>query len=185
LRAGREKGHFNTLGESGRVAGGRVEALYFLLTFAMCYVVPFTVSKSKSSHEDAGQDRGKFDSGSRRGGDPCSFSHRLRAERVEPFTKGGGRGARGRAPVCGDRMGSVSGDCVGSVCGDRMGRFYGDRMGHFCGDRMGSVSGNSVGRLICYTATRSTRGNLFMLPNKHHNRHYRRLQKRPRGRGTR
>ena len=27
LRAGREKGHFNTLGESGRVAGGRVETL--------------------------------------------------------------------------------------------------------------------------------------------------------------
>ena len=69
LRAGREKGHFNTLGESGRVVGGRVEALYFLLTFAMCCVVPFTVSKSKSSHEDAGQDQGKFDSGSRRGGD--------------------------------------------------------------------------------------------------------------------
>ena len=29
LRAGREKGQFNTLGESGRVAGGRVETLYF------------------------------------------------------------------------------------------------------------------------------------------------------------
>ena len=88
LRARREKGQFNTLGESGRVAGGRVEALYFLLTFAMCCVVPFTVSKSKSSHEDAGQDRGKFDSGSQRGGDPCIFSHRLSAERVEPFAEG-------------------------------------------------------------------------------------------------
>jgi hypothetical protein len=53
---------------------------------------------------------------------------------------GGDRGARVRAPVCGDRMGSVPGDRVGSVCGDRMGRF--------CGDR--------VGRLICYTETRST-----------------------------
>jgi hypothetical protein len=31
--------------------------------------IAFTVSKSKSSHEDAGQDQGKFDSGSRRGGD--------------------------------------------------------------------------------------------------------------------
>ena len=158
LRAGRQKGQFDTLGESGRVAGGRVEALYFLLTFAMCCVVPFTVSKSKSSHEDAGQDRGKFDSGSRRGGDPCSFSHRLRAERAEPFAEGlalgneldgRGRGAHARAPVCGDRMGSVSGDRVGSVCGDHMERF--------CGDRMASVSGNRVGRLICYTETRSTR----------------------------
>jgi hypothetical protein len=88
LSARREKGQFSTLGESGRVAGGHVEALYFLLTFAMCCVVSFTVSKSKSSHEDAGQDRGKFDSGSRRGGDPCSFSHRLRAERARPFAEG-------------------------------------------------------------------------------------------------
>jgi hypothetical protein len=54
-----------------------------------------------------------------------------------------------RAPVCRDRMGTVSGDRVGSVCGDRMGRF--------CGDRMGSISGDCVGRLICYTETRSTR----------------------------
>ena len=54
----------------------------------MCCVVPFTVSKSNSSHEDAGQDRGKFDSGSRKGGDPCSFSYRLRAERAEPFPEG-------------------------------------------------------------------------------------------------
>ena len=29
--------------------------------------IAFTVSKSKSSHEDAGEDQGKFDSGSRRG----------------------------------------------------------------------------------------------------------------------
>ena len=54
----------------------------------MCCVVPFAVSKSKSSHEDAGQDQGKFDSGSRRGGDPCSLSHRLRVERAEPFAEG-------------------------------------------------------------------------------------------------
>ena len=33
VSAGREKGHFNTLGESGRVAGGRVETLYLFLTF--------------------------------------------------------------------------------------------------------------------------------------------------------
>ena len=66
----KRKTHFNTPGESRRVAGGRVETLYLFLTFAMCCVVPFTVSKSKSSHEDAGQDQGKFDSGSRRGGDP-------------------------------------------------------------------------------------------------------------------
>ena len=32
-RAGREKGQFDTLGESGRVAGGRVETLYLFLTF--------------------------------------------------------------------------------------------------------------------------------------------------------
>ena len=34
LRAGREKGQFNTLGESMRVAGRRVETLYLFLTFA-------------------------------------------------------------------------------------------------------------------------------------------------------
>jgi hypothetical protein len=70
LSGRREEGQFDTLGDSGRVAGGRVEALYFLLTFAMCCVVPFAVSESKSSHEDAGRDQGKFDSGSRREGDP-------------------------------------------------------------------------------------------------------------------
>ena len=70
LSARREKGHFDTLGESGRVAGGHVEALYLFLTFAMCCVVPFTGAKSKSSHEDAGQDQGKFDSGSGRWGGP-------------------------------------------------------------------------------------------------------------------
>ena len=156
MRAGRERFHFNTLGESGRVAGGRVETLYLFLTFAMCCVVPFTVSKSKSSHEDAGQDRGKFDSGSRRGGDPCSFLHRLRAERAEPFAEGlsrrawpsassstgGGRGACVRALVCGDRMGSISGDRVGSVCGDRIGSISGDRVGSVCGDHMGRFCGD-------------------------------------------
>ena len=128
----------------------------------MCCVAPFTVSKSKSSHEDAGQDRGKFDSGSQRGGEPCIFSHRLRAERAEPFAESLALGVEldgrwpWRTPVCGDRVGSVSGDRVGSVCGDRMGRFCGDRLGSISGDRMGSVSGNRVGRLICYTETRST-----------------------------
>ena len=89
------------------------------------------------------------------------------------FSMGGGRGTHARAPVCNNRMGSVSGDYVGSICGDRMGRFCGDRMGSVCGDRMGrfcgnrtgsisgdrmgSVSGDRVGRLICYTETRSTR----------------------------
>ena len=33
LSARREKGQFNTLEESGRVAGGRVETLYIFLTF--------------------------------------------------------------------------------------------------------------------------------------------------------
>ena len=54
----------------------------------MCCVVPFTVSKSKSSLEDAGRDQGKFVSGGCRGEDPCSFLHRLRAERAEPFAEG-------------------------------------------------------------------------------------------------
>jgi hypothetical protein len=54
----------------------------------MCCVVPFAVSKSTSSHFDAGQEQGKFDSGSGRGGDPCSFSHCLRAECAEPFVEG-------------------------------------------------------------------------------------------------
>jgi hypothetical protein len=71
-----------------------------------------------------------------------------------------------RAPVCGDRMGSIS-DRVGSVCGDRMGRF--------CGHCIGSLSDDCVGRLICYIKTRSTCGNPFMLTNKCHNRHYCRL----------
>ena len=73
------------------------------------------------------------------------------------FSMGGGRGTHARAPVCNDRLGSVSGDRVGSVVGDCVGSVCGDRMGHFCGDRMGSVSGDRVGRLICYTETRSTR----------------------------
>jgi hypothetical protein len=64
MRAGRENSHLNTLGESWRVAGGRVETLDFFLTFAT-NIVPFAVSKS--SHEGAGQDQGKFDSGRRRG----------------------------------------------------------------------------------------------------------------------
>ena len=49
------------------VPGG--ETFVVFLTFAMCCVVPFTVSKSKSSYEDAGQDQGKFVSGGCRGGD--------------------------------------------------------------------------------------------------------------------
>ena len=54
----------------------------------MWLCVPFTVSKSKSSHEDVGRDQGKFVSGGCRGEDPCSFLHRLRAERAEPFAEG-------------------------------------------------------------------------------------------------
>ena len=90
----------------------------------------------------------------------CMRNERSRSWRAWPlasFSTGGGRGTHAHAPVCNDRMGSVSGDRVGSICGDRMGRFCGDRMGRFCGDRMGSVSGDRVGRLICYTETRSTR----------------------------
>ena len=74
----------------------------------------------------------------------CVRNARSRSRRAWPSatsSMGGGRGARARAPVCGDRMGSVSGDCMGSVSGDR------------------------VGRLICYTELRSMRGNLFMLTN--------------------
>jgi hypothetical protein len=77
--------------------------------------------------------------------------------------------------ISSDRVGSVCGDRMGSVCGDRMGSVCGDRMGRFCSDLIDSVSGNRVEGLICYTETRSTRGNLFMLTNKHHNRRYRRL----------
>ena len=80
------------------------------------------------------------------------WNARSRSWRAWPsasFSMGGGRGTHARAPVCNDRMGSVSGDRVGSVVGDRV--------GSICGDRMGSVSGNRVGRLICYTKTRSTR----------------------------
>ena len=98
----------------------------------------------------------------------CVRNVRSRLRRAWPSASsstGGGRSTRTRAPVCGDRMGSVSsdrmgsvpGDRVGSVCGDRLGSVCGDRMGRFCGDRMGSVSGDRVGRLICYTETRSTR----------------------------
>ena len=86
----------------------------------MCCVVPFAVSKSKSSQEDAGQDRGEFDSGSRRGGDPCSFSHRLRVERAEPFAEGLVLGVKldGRRPRRTSAL--VCGNCMGSVFGDRM-----------------------------------------------------------------
>jgi hypothetical protein len=66
----------------------------------MCCVVPFAVSKSKSSNEDAGEEQGKFDSGSSMRGDPCSFSHRLRAELAEPFAEGLALGVKldGRRP---------------------------------------------------------------------------------------
>ena len=98
----------------------------------------------------------------------CVQNARSRSRRAWPSASSS-TGGGGGAPVCGDR--------VGSVCGDRMGRF--------CGDRMGRFSGDCVGRLICYTESRSTHGNLFMLTNKYHHRHYRRLQKPQRGRGTR
>ena len=98
----------------------------------------------------------------------CVRNARSRSRRAWPSalsSTGGGSGAPARAPVCGDRVGSVSGhrvgsvcgDRMGSVCGDRMGSVCGDRMGRFCGDCMGSISVDRVGRLICYTETRSTR----------------------------
>ena len=34
LSSGRERAQFSTLGGSGKVAGGRIETLYFFLTFA-------------------------------------------------------------------------------------------------------------------------------------------------------
>ena len=59
----------------------------------------------------------------------CLRNARSRSRRAWPSASsstGGGRGACARAPVCGDRIGSVSGDRVGSVCGgDRMGRASG------------------------------------------------------------
>jgi hypothetical protein len=96
------------------------------------------------------------------------FSHRLHAERTEPFVEGLALGVEldGRRPRrCGGHMGSISSNHMGSVCGDHMGRFCGncmgrfcgDRIGRFCGNRMGSISGDRMGRLICYTETRSTR----------------------------
>ena len=90
----------------------------------------------------------------------CVRNARSRSRRAWPSASsstGGGCGARARAPVCGDRVGSVSGHRVGSVCGDRMGSVCGDRMGSVCGDRMGSISVDRVGRLICYTESRGTR----------------------------
>jgi hypothetical protein len=69
------------------------------------------------------------------GEDPCSFLHRLRAERAEPFAEGLALSVEldgQRLRFCGDRMGSVS--------GNRIGRF---------GDR--------VGRLIFYTESKSMR----------------------------
>ena len=84
----------------------------------------------------------------------CVRNARSRSWRAWPSASsstGGGRGTRFRAPVCGDRIGSVSGDRVGSVCGDRMGSVCGERMGRFCGERMGRFCGDRVGRLIFYT----------------------------------
>jgi hypothetical protein len=85
----------------------------------------------------------------------CVWNARSRSRRAWPsasFSTGGGRGTHARAPVCNDHMGSVSGNSVGSICGENMRRFCGDRMGSVCSDRV-----DSVGRLICYTKTRSTR----------------------------
>ena len=135
----------------------------FSLLQCVC-VVPFAVSESESSHEDAGRDRGKFVSGGCRGGDPCNFSSPTRAERAEPFAEGLALGVifdrrqpRRKCARAGLRRPHVLGDRVGSICDNRMGRFCGDRTGSVSGDRMGSVSGDRVGRLICYTETRSTR----------------------------
>ena len=117
----------------------------------------------------------------------CVWNARSRLRRAWPSASsstGGGRGTRARAGLRRPH-GIRLRDCVGSVCGDRMGHFCGDRMGSVSDDRMGSVCGDRVGRLICYTESRSMRGNLFMFTNKHHNCHYRRLQKPPRGRQTR
>jgi hypothetical protein len=40
LRAGKGRTHFSTLGNSGRIAGGRVETLYLFLTFATLMLSP-------------------------------------------------------------------------------------------------------------------------------------------------
>jgi hypothetical protein len=66
LSGGRERAQFSTVGDIGSSAGGSVETLYFFLTFVKI-LSPFPVAKSKSSHEDAGQDQGKFVSGGWRG----------------------------------------------------------------------------------------------------------------------
>jgi uncharacterized protein YcfJ len=66
-------------------------------------------------------------------------------------------------------MGSVSGDRVGSVCGNRVGSVCGNRVGSVCGDRMGRFCGDGMWH-------RGARVEIFfILTNKRHNRHYRRL----------
>ena len=140
----------------------------------MCCVVPFAVSKSKSSHEDAGQEQGKFDSGSRRGGDPCSVSHRLRVERAEPFAEGlalgfeldgrrpGHTRARRSAATAWDPSLATSwvpsaATAWGTSASTAWVPSPATAWGELLWRPLGSVSGNRMGRLICYTETRSTR----------------------------
>ena len=131
LSAGRERTHFKTLGESGRVARGSVETLQFFLTACVRNARSYLWRAWSSASSLMGGGRG-----ARARVLVCS-------DRV--------------VSVCGDRMGRFCGDRMGRFCSDRVVSVCGDRTGRFCGDRMVSVSGDRMGRLICYTESRSTR----------------------------
>ena len=113
LRAGKGKTHFNTLGESGRVARGRVETLWFFLTACVWNAR----SRSQRAWPSATSSTG--------GG---------RGARAGALVCGDRMGS-----VSGDRVGSVCSDRIGRFCGDRTGRFCGDRMGSVSGNRVGRL----------------------------------------------
>jgi hypothetical protein len=99
-----KKTYFNTLGESGRVTGGRVETLYF--SFTAC--VRNARSRLRRAWPSASSSTG--------GGRGARARTPVCGDHMGSFS--------------GDRAGSFCGDRIGSVFGDHMGSVSGDRVGH-------------------------------------------------------
>ena len=84
LRAGREKGHFDTLGESGE---SREDALKLCNLFSLLQCVVLSPSQClnlKALTRTLDETKVSSFQGVV---DPCSFLHRLRAERTELFAE--------------------------------------------------------------------------------------------------
>jgi hypothetical protein len=163
LRARREKGHFNTLGESGRVAGesqescgrvagelresrgrvagGRVEALYFFLTFATIVLSPSQRLNLKALMKTLDKTKVSSIQGVA-GGETlvffltaCVWNARSRSRRAWPSASSSTGGGRGTRARA-------------PVCGDSMGSVSGDCVGSVCGDQMGRLYWRPHGALL-------------------------------------